>query len=86
MWFVALGVALLVMNLAGIGPVGEWTWRAHWWLMLAPFALAVAWWAWADATGWNKRKAMQKMAEKREARRRQNLDALGLHQDKKRRK
>ena len=78
MWFVGLGVALLVMNLAGIGPVGEWTWREHWWLMLAPFALAVAWWSWADATGWNKRKAMEKMANKREERRRKNLDALGL--------
>ncbi len=87
MWFVGLGVLLLVMNLANIGPVGAWTWEDDWWLMLAPFGLAVVWWAWADATGWNKRRAMEKIDARREERRRKNLDALGLggDQNKKRR-
>jgi small Trp-rich protein len=87
MWFVGLGVLLLVMNLANIGPVGAWTWDDDWWLMLAPFGLAVVWWAWADATGWNKRRAMEKIDARREERRRKNLDALGLggDQNKKRR-
>ena len=46
MWFVAIGVAMLVMNLAGIGPVGEWAWAGFGkaWLTLVPFGLAVAWW------------------------------------------
>lgn len=78
MWFVGLGVLLLVMNLADIGPVGAWTWADDWWLLLAPFACAVIWWAWTDATGWNQRKAMEKMANKREVRRQKSLDALGL--------
>lgn len=81
MWFVGLGVLLLVMNLANIGPVGAWTWEDDWWLMLAPFGLAVVWWAWADATGWNKRRAMEKIDARREERRRKNLDALGLSGD-----
>lgn len=87
MWFVGLGVLLLVMNLANIGPVGAWTWEDDWWLMLAPFGLAVVWWAWADATGLNKRRAMEKIDARREERRRKNLDALGLggDQNKKRR-
>jgi small Trp-rich protein len=55
--------------------------------MLAPFGLAMVWWAWADATGWNKRRAMEKIDARREERRRKNLDALGLggDQNKKRR-
>ncbi|MFN3616501.1 MAG: TIGR04438 family Trp-rich protein [Aquabacterium sp.] len=81
MWFVGLGVLLLVMNLANIGPVGAWTWENDWWLMLAPFGLAVVWWMWADATGWNKRRAMEKIDARREERRRKNLDALGLGGD-----
>ena len=87
MWFVGLGVLMLVMNLANIGPVGAWTWEDDWWLMLAPFGLAMVWWAWADATGWNKRRAMEKIDARREERRRKNLDALGLggDQNKKRR-
>lgn len=83
MWFVAIGVVLLVLNLAGIGPVGAWTWTEHWWLMLLPFGLAVVWWAWADWSGWTQRKAMDKIDAKREGRRQKSLDALGLQSPKK---
>ena len=43
MWFVVVGVAMLVMNLAGIGPIGEWTWAGFGkaWFVLLPFGLAV---------------------------------------------
>lgn len=78
MWFVVIGVAMLVMNLAGIGPVGAWTWREHWWLLLMPFGLAILWWLWADASGWTQRKAMEKVDAKRDARRDKALDALGM--------
>lgn len=74
MWFVVLGVLLLVMKLADFGPVGAWSW---WWV-LAPFACAVAWWAWADATGYTKRREMDKMDAKREERRKTQLTALGI--------
>lgn len=85
MWFVVIGVAMLVMNVAGIGPVGAWTWKEHWWALLLPFGLAVLWWLWADSTGWTQRKAMQKVDARREDRRNKQLDALGISKDRKRR-
>lgn len=78
MWFVAIGVAILLMNFAGIGPVGQWTWSTHWWIMLAPFVAAIAWWGFVDSTGWTQRKAMEKVDQKRVARRQQHLENLGL--------
>lgn len=78
MWFVAIGVLILVLNLAGIGPVGTWTWRDDWWLMLLPFVLAIAWWTWSDVTGLTRRKAMDRIDAKRQARRQKALDALGM--------
>ncbi len=87
MWFVAIGVAMLVMNLAGIGPVGEWAWAGFGkaWLILVPFGLALAWWGWSDASGHTQRKAMEKVDAKREARRQKALDALGLQKPGRRR-
>jgi small Trp-rich protein len=78
MWFVAIGVLIQVLHLAEIGPVGAWTWRDDWWLMLLPFVLAILWWAWADWSGLTQRKAMDRVDAKREARRQKALDALGL--------
>lgn len=86
MWFVAIGVAMLAMNLAGIGPVGEWTWGEDWWAMLLPFGLAAAWWTWADVSGYTQRKAMDRVDAKREARRQKALDALGMQDPKKRKR
>jgi len=78
MWFVLIGVAMLVMNFVGFGPIGEWTWREDWWLMLLPFACAVAWWTWSDMTGMTQRKAMAKEDLKRDNRRDESLSKLGL--------
>ena len=83
MWFVVIGVLLLVLNTAGIGPVGAWTWGSDWWIMLMPFVLAIAWWGWADWSGLTQKKAMKKVDDKREARRQKSLDALGLQKPKK---
>ena len=85
MWFIVIGVVMLLMNFAGIGPIGEWTWADRWWAMLLPFALAVAWWAWADASGMTQRKAMDKDDAKRDARRQKSLESLGLGPKKKKR-
>lgn len=86
MWFVAIGVAMLVMNLAGIGPIGNWTWGEYWWAMLLPFGLALVWWLWADWSGWTQRRVMDAIDAKRDARRQKSLDALGLQNPKKRRR
>jgi small Trp-rich protein len=74
MLFVVVGVLLLAMKLAEFGPVGNWSW----WPVLTPFGLAVLWWAWADMTGFTKRRAMDKMEAKKDERRRKNLEALGI--------
>ena len=74
MYLVVLGVALLILKLAEFGPVSEWSY----WAVLWPFAGAVAWWAFADGTGWTKRREMDKMEERKRLRRQTNLESLGM--------
>ena len=71
MW---IGLALLVLRLLEVGPTAQLAW---WWVLL-PFGLAVAWWTWSDATGLTKRREMDRMEERKQARRRKHIDALGL--------
>jgi small Trp-rich protein len=49
-----------------------------WWWVLSPFALAVLWWGWADSTGYTKRKAMEKMDQKKKDRIEKQREALGI--------
>ena len=81
MYFLGLGLILLAMKYLEIGPVTSWSW----WLVMAPFALAVAWWAWADSSGYTKRKAMELEDARRKARIDKNKEAIGTLQNKKRR-
>jgi small Trp-rich protein len=82
MWFVAIGVLTLLLKLLGVAPVSEWSWL----LVLAPFGVAVAWWAWADSSGLTQRKAMQRMEDRKAARREKNIVALGQGDPNKKRK
>jgi small Trp-rich protein len=75
MWFVVIGVLFVAMKLLEFGPVAAWAW---WWV-LAPFALALAWWVYADSVGLTKKREMDKMEAKKAERRRKNLENLGLH-------
>lgn len=89
MFFVILGLLLIVLNLLGVGPPAAWNWQffGDLWKFVTPFLLAIAWWAWADASGYNKRREMEKMDEKKQDRRKQNLEALGLdHRARRKRK
>jgi small Trp-rich protein len=81
MYFLGLGLILMVMKYLEIGPVAVWPW----WVVLAPFGLAMAWWAWADATGYTKKKAMQKEEARRQARIDRNREAVGTLNSRKRR-
>jgi len=74
MYMVVLGVLLLLMKVTDLGPVAG----MPWWAVLSPFGLAILWWAWADSTGWTKRREMDKMEQKKKDRRAKNLDALGM--------
>lgn len=75
MYFLGLGVILLALKYLEVDPVAAWSW---WWV-LSPFALAVAWWAWADASGYTKRKAMEREDLRRKARIDRNKDAIGTN-------
>ena len=78
MAFVLLGVLLLVLKLGGWVQFNKdelWAWA----IVLSPFALAAAWWAWADASGMTQRKAMRALDDKKAARREQQMEALGQY-------
>ena len=80
MFFIIIGVLLIGLKLAEIGPVAGWAW----WIVLAPFGCAAAWWAFADSSGLTKKREMDKLEEKKVERRRKAMDALGIdrrHQD-----
>ncbi len=74
---VVLGVILLALKLLELPPVAAWSW---WWV-LAPFPVALAWWAWADASGMTRRREMVRDAERKADRRKRNISALGLGPD-----
>ncbi|MDD5028030.1 MAG: TIGR04438 family Trp-rich protein [Rhodoferax sp.] len=76
MYFLGLGLALLVMKYLEFGPVAQWSW----WLVLAPFALAVVWWGWADSSGYTKRKSMEREDQRRDQRRERTKQALDATQ------
>ena len=81
MYLLGLGLVLLALKYFQIGAVAAW----DWWMVLAPFGLAVLWWSWADASGYTKRKAMEKEDARRQERIDKNREAIGTLQQKKRR-
>ena len=64
MYLLGTGILLLLMKYLEVGPGAEW----DWWVVLTPFGLAVAWWTWADNSGYTKRKAMEREDARRQAR------------------
>ena len=81
MYLVGIGIVFLLCKYLEIGPIANW----DWWFVLAPFALAVLWWAWADGSGYTKRKAMERENARKQARVDKNKLAIGTLQSKKRR-
>lgn len=73
MYLLGLGIVLLVLKFLEIAPVAT----LDWWMVLAPFAMAVAWWAWADASGYTKRRAMEREEKRRQDRIDRSRDAIG---------
>jgi small Trp-rich protein len=80
MLFLGLGILFIAMKYLAIGPVAEWPW----WVVLSPFAAAVAWWSWADWSGYTKRKAVEKENARRQARIDKSREQLGMLPKKKR--
>ena len=80
MYFLGLGLVLLALKYLELGPVAGW----DWWVVLLPFGLAMAWWAWADSSGYTKRKAMQRDNARRDDRIERNKTAIGTSTKKRR--
>jgi len=74
MYLLGIGILFLIMKYLEIGPVAMWPW----WVVLTPFGLAVAWWTWADMTGYTKRKAVERENVRKQARIEKSREALGL--------
>jgi small Trp-rich protein len=80
MFFVIVGVLIIASNLANIGPFASWNWEftGDLWKFCVPFGFAMLWWIWADKSGLDKRREMQKMEDKKANRRKENLVALNM--------
>jgi small Trp-rich protein len=80
MLFVVIGLVLIGLNVADVGPFGHWNWEffGDLWKFCVPFVLAIVWWIYSDKSGLNKRREMERMEDKKKARRAQNLEALGM--------
>ncbi|GAA6140766.1 TIGR04438 family Trp-rich protein [Hydrogenophaga sp. 5NK40-0174] len=80
MYLLLLGLVLLAMKYFGVGFAADWSW---WWIW-SPFAAAAVWWVWADATGYTKRKAMEKMEKRKQDRLDKQRESLGMRVKKRR--
>ena len=81
MYLLGLGLFLLIMKYLAIGPVADWSW----WVVMAPFGLAVLWWTWADHSGYTKKKAMDREDKRKQERIDRNRENMGTSTRKKRR-
>ena len=74
MLFLGLGIDLLALKYLEFGAVADWSW----WVVLSTFAAAVAWWTWADWSGYTKRKAVERENERKQARIDRSREAMGM--------
>ena len=74
MYFLIAGVLGLLMKYLEIGPPTDWSW----WVVLTPFGLAVAWWWWADFSGYTKKKQVEKEDMRRKNRIEKSRDRMGI--------
>jgi small Trp-rich protein len=74
MLFLGIGLILLALKYFEIDPVAAWSW----WVVLSPFGLAIAWWSWADWSGYTKRRAMDRENARKQARLDKQREAIGI--------
>lgn len=74
MLFLGIGIAAMLLRYFAIGPFAA----ISWWITLVPFACAVAWWAYADASGRTGRREMDKMEKRKHDRIQKQREAIGL--------
>jgi small Trp-rich protein len=71
--FVFLALLYLLLKYLDVSWLSSYS---TWWVLL-PLALAMVWWNLADQYGYTQKKAMERMDQKREARRLRQLEAMG---------
>lgn len=74
MLFLLLGLLGIGLKYFEVGMVAGWSW----WIVLSPFAMAVAWWAWADSSGYTKRKVIEREERRKQARIDRQRNNMGL--------
>jgi len=74
MWVLGLGLLALALKYFEIGMVATWSW----WIVLSPFAMAVAWWAWADSSGYTKRKIVERENRRKQERIDRQKNNMGI--------
>ena len=72
MYLLVVGVALLVMKLAQVGPGAD----LSWWWVIAPFVAVPIWWSISDATGLTRKQVDAREEQRRIDRMRKHLDNL----------
>lgn len=79
MFFLFIGIVGIALKFLQIEPVAAWSW----WAVLSPFGLAVLWWAWADASGYTRRKVIKKTEQRAKDRLKKQHEALGTNRNRK---
>jgi small Trp-rich protein len=74
MLFLLLGLLAVALKYLEVGMVAGWSW----WIVLSPFAMAMAWWAWADSSGYTKRKVIEREERRKQARIDRQRSNMGL--------
>ena len=80
MYLLLIAVILTVLKYMEIAPVADWSW----WVVIGFYAATAVWWQVADASGYTRRKAMEKEDQVREDRRERNRKRLEQAQNRKR--
>src|SRR6218665_3078268 len=81
MYLLAVSLVLLALKFFEVDPFAA----LSWWWMLVPFALTASWWFWSDSSGYTKRKAQEKMDQRRQERLDKHKRAQGTERRKPRR-
>lgn len=74
MYLLMLGIVLLLLKYFEVSPVAEWSW---WWVLL-PLPLATVWWWLADATGYTRRKVVEREDQRQLDRVNEQRKRIGL--------
>ncbi len=76
MWFLVVGIALLMMKFFEFGPVGHWSW----WIVLLPFGIALFWFEIVEPFfGLDKKKAHNELEKVKQERIRKGVEGRAPH-------